>query len=340
MGATSALSTVTLAVVFLTSCSGGSRGPVSAIPLSPGSGDARSYFHRLHAPNAAKSGIYVSSYYGTSIYGFKSNYRRGHGPICTIYTGQADLNDIAADEEGNLIVPLGAPHSVVVYAGPDMCGSELGEFRDPYGDPVAAASINAATGTILVANFDEHGKPEGNIAICTLESGCKQKLKPAFSGVFADGIALAKNGDCWLAAEKPGGIDADLTYWKGCTGAGEAATGFMNGSFGSLSIDKHGNLLSIDHKAGDGGELWVYSGCNPACTVVGGPFGLEGTPFFGALNEKGNRFGVMESAAPTGGTVDIYDYAPTKLTYLYSFDSGFALSSDPYGFAFSPALRQ
>jgi hypothetical protein len=339
MRATSALSTVALATVLLASCSGGSHSPASGIPLSPGWGGAQSYFHRVRAPSAAKTGIYVSSYYGTSIYGFKRNYRRGHGPICAIYTRQVYLNDIAADEEGNLIVPRGT-HSVVVYAGPDMCGSELGEFRDPYGDPVAAASINAATGTILVVNLEDHGKPQGNIAVCALKSGCTQKLKSAFSHDIADGIALAKNGDCWLASEKPGGIDAGLTYWKGCTGAGKAATGFMNGSFGSLSIDKHGNLLSIDHKAGDGGELWVYSGCDPACTVVGGPFRLEGTPFFGALNEKGDKFGVMESAAPTGGTVDIYKYAPTKLTYLYSFDSSFALSSDPYGFAFSPALRQ
>lgn len=339
MRATSALSNAALAAPFLGGCSGASQSPASAMQVTPAWERPQAPFRRVPAPSSAKTGIYVSSYYGTSIYGLKSNYRHGHGPVCTIYTGQVYLNDIAADEEGNLIVPRGT-HSVGVYAGPDMCGSELGEFGDPYGDPVAAASIDVGNGTILIANFQEHGKPEGNVAICTLKSGCTQKLKPAFSGVYADGIALAKDGDCWLASEKPGGIDAGLTYWKGCTGVGKAATGFMNGSFGSLSIDKQGNLLSIDHKAGDGGELWVYSGCNPACTAVGGPFPLEGTPFFGALNDNGDKFGVMESAAPTGGTVDIYAYAPAKLTYLYSFDSGFALSSDPYSLAFSPALQQ
>jgi hypothetical protein len=131
-----------------------------------------------------------------------------------------------------------------------------------------------------------------------------------------------------------------MTYWKGCTGSGQAVSGFRNSWYGSLSIDKQGNLVSVDVHGGAGGQLWVYSGCNPACTTVGGPFALEGNPLEGALNAKGDTFGTIETALPGGGTVDIYKYTPTKLTYEYSFNSSFALVSEPAGFAYSPALNQ
>jgi hypothetical protein len=300
-------------------------------------GETSPPFHRVAAPDSAKRGIYVSSFAGTSIYGFRSNYKQGFGPMCTLYTGQVFVNLIAADPLGNLVVPQNNRRLVKVYQGPNMCGPLLGSLQDPYGQPANAASFNAATGTILVADIESKRGSSGNLAVCSLTSGCTQKLEPKFTGV-ALGVALAKNGDCWLVTENAAFTAAGMTYWRGCSGPGELVTGFKNTSYGSLSIDRHGHLVAVDFKGGGSGQLWVYSGCNPACTVVGGPFALEGQPVSGALNATGENFGTIESEFPYGGTIDIYKYTPTKLTYAYSFDSSFAPVSSPEGFAYSPAL--
>lgn len=259
--------------------------------------------------------------------------------MCTLYTGQVYINDIAADPAGNLIVPQGDPSIVNVYRGPGICGPLLGSVSDPYGQPAGAASLNAATGTIAVADVQGPQSSSGNVAICTLKAGCTRELtNPNITGL-AVGIAMAKNGDCWLSSENASFTGTALTYWAHCTGSGEAATGFLNSSYGSLSIDKHGNLVAVDFQGGTTGQLWVYSGCNPACNVVGGPFPLTGQPWYGALNARGNTFGVMETSL-YGGTVDIYSYTPTKVAYKYSFASGFAIFAAPEGFAYSPALDQ
>jgi len=326
-------------VTFLAACNGTApQSSIEALPNSQILQAPATPFHRILVPDAAKSGIYLSSYHGTSVYGFKSNFKHDHGPMCSVYIGPfRNVNGIAADPEGDLIGPRGSPHSVVVYAGPDLCGPQLGEFSDPFGEPEAAISANAATGTILLADLSgpKHSII-GNIAICTLKSGCTKKLtNPNITG-NGSGVALAKNGDCWLTSENAGSTSVAMTYWPGCTGRGEAATGFNSTSVGSLSLDKQGNLVSVDWDGGNAGQLWVYSGCNPACTLVGGPFALEGNPIYGALNATGDTFGTMESGL--FGIVDIYKYAPMKLTYEYSFNSGIA--SAPLGFAYSPALQQ
>jgi hypothetical protein len=292
------------------------------------------------APARAQNGIYVSAYYVTSVYAFKSDYKQGgNGPKCRLFTGQEDIIEIAADPKGDLILPEGATDSVVVYGGPDLCGPILGTVNDPYGQPVNAASLDAAKGMIVVANLDSASENVGNLAICTLKGGCTEMLTG--SNIVGDGlgVALAKNGDCWLTSAGRG-VGARMTYWPGCTGSGETVTGFKNSYYGSLSIDKRGNLVAVDYEGGESGLLYVYSGCNPACTVVGGPFVLTGNPLEGALNARGDTFGAMETTVFGGGTVDIYKYSPTKITYEYSFNTGVASSALPEGFAYSPALVQ
>jgi hypothetical protein len=321
-------------------CNGArSQSPIGVLPVSPPSQMQRLRFHRFLAPEALKADIYVSSFHGTSVLGFKSGDRRGRGPNCLEYIGRnRHLNFIATDPAGNLIVPEGSPHQVVVYGGPGMCGPELGTFHDRYGQPAAAASFDAVSGTILIADIvGPHRGQVGNIAVCTLKSGCTKMLtNPNIIG-YGTGVALAKSGDCWLSSERTGSPAVAMTYWPRCTGRGEAATGLQGESTGSLSIDQQGNLVSVDWKGGGTGQLWVYSGCNPACMLVGGPFPLQGRPACGAFNATGDQFGVMEEGLI--GIVDIYNYSPTKLTYEYSFDSGIA-TSDPLGFAYSPASNQ
>jgi hypothetical protein len=327
------------AAMLLGACNAGTAtNPLTNAPSASSSG-ARP-FQLIPARDSVRNGIYVSSLDDKLVLGFRSHYHRdhGHGPFCTIYARKAENFDIAADPEGNLIVPQGVNASVAVYGGPAMCGPRLGQFKDQYGLPADAASFNAATGTIVVSNLynPQHELP-GNVAICTLKGGCTEELQLSFPG-YGGGVALAKNGDCWVSIENQTSTGAAMSYWPGCTGSGETVTGFMNTFYGSLSIDKQGNLVSVDAYGGGGGQLWVYSGCNPGCTLVGGPFPLQHNPIFGALNAKGDRFGVMETEFPYAGNVDIYTYSPTKLTYEYSFASHYAPPAGPTGFAYSPAL--
>ncbi|HEY2473564.1 MAG TPA: hypothetical protein VGI19_02065 [Candidatus Cybelea sp.] len=295
------------------------------------------------APGAARKGMYVSSFNGTEVEGFGN---AGKGPLCTVDTGKdAYVNDIAVDPKGNLIVPLGGSKEIAVYRGPGMCGTEVGSFSDPYGQPSDAASLNATTGTIAVANIVGSGSSPGNIAICTLKAGCTKELtNPNIAG-YGGGVAMAPNGDCWLTSDQVGSYyiyPPAMTYWKSCTGSGEAVTGYQNTAYGSISIDSHGDLVSLDL----GGyyqdsQLWVYKGCNPNCTLVGGPFPLHAREVFGGLNQKSDEYGVTEyrGAFYPYSLTDIYRYSPTRVTYKYSFRN-FLGAYEPEGFAFSPSSKR
>lgn len=285
--------------------------------------------HRIVSPDVAKKGIYVSASYGTAVAGFS-----GTNKICQIHTGKVDINAIGVDTEGNLMIPFGKGSEVHVYRGPGLCGGEIGKVHDPYGQAANAASLNAPTGKIVVVNLVTSSK--GNVVVCTLKGGCTTKLDPNPHGEPL-GVAMAKNGDCWVASGSgPPLYTPYLTYWHGCTGKGKAATGLRNEYTGGLSIDKDGNLVSVSF-GGSTGQLWVYSGCNPTCKVVGGPFALQGNVVLGSVNHQSDLFGGMEQPS---GQVGIWEYSPKKLTFKYAFSSGFSASMHPLGFAFSPASAQ
>ncbi len=146
------------------------------------------------------------------------------------------------------------------------------------------------------------------------------------------GVALDTQGNCWASSETKGGT-ALLVYFAGCIGCGQAATGFMNTDYGDLQIDRNGNLVSID-KTGE--QVWVYSGCNPACTVVGGPYALLGEAVAASLNHQAMTLAVGDR---TTGAVDVFYYSPSALTYWYSFNNGLSPSAVIEGVAFNPAVR-
>ncbi|MGA7355799.1 MAG: hypothetical protein WBW76_10255, partial [Candidatus Cybelea sp.] len=132
-----------------------------------------------------------------------------------------------------------------------------------------------------------------------------------------------------------------MTYWKGCSGSGEAVTGYQNKAYGSISIDSHGYLVSLDLGSYyQDSQLWVYKGCNPNCTLVGGPFPLHGREVYGGLNQKSDSYGVTEyrGASYPYTLTDIYKYSPTRVTYKYSFRN-FLGGDSPEGFAFNPSPK-
>jgi hypothetical protein len=292
---------------------------------------ARVAFHGRIAP-ATKNlkGIYGSEFAGSDVYGYARKDEKDNTFKCSV-GGVGSVNDIATDKEGDLIIP-DAFDGVEVYSGPGMCGTLLGTITDSYGQAADAASLDAATGTIVVGNiFDEDDTP-ASISVCTLTGGCTANLTNSNIYELA-GVAIDKKGDCWGDAVNEED-EATLTYFAGCTGSGEATTGFENSSYGGLDIDKDGNLVSIDL---DGDSVYVYSGCNPTCTLVGGPLALHGESVFGHLDKRSGKFIAGDFA---DGALDVYNYTPKSLTYEYSITSGLSPSLEVEGAAFNPESRQ
>jgi hypothetical protein len=282
------------------------------------------------------AGIYVAEYSGSYVYGYRNPNDRNTKPVCRV--AALGVNGFTVDSKGNLVVPSlpGTFGSgvVSVYRGPRLCGKLIGSVTDPYGAAADAATANAESGKIVVANLiTDSSDLAGNVAICTLSKGCTRKLtSPTITGQ-GGGVALAKNGDCWMASENNSSFGAaTLTYFKGCKEPGKAATGWKNAYYGGLVIDRQGNLISVD---GLTPAIWVYRGCDPACGLVAGPFPLEGGSFYGSLNANGNELAIGDFQY---AQADVYKYSPKKLTYLYSFNKDLFPGDHVEAASFSPSL--
>jgi hypothetical protein len=308
-------------------------------PILP---DAKRQLRFVHAKGSAPGGIYVNQFYGTAVFGYQHKNTGNNPPMCQVQTGTSSatssVNGIAVDGKGNLIVPFGVNAttgyaSVNVYQGPGMCGKQIGSVTDPYGQASDAFSFDAVNGTIVVGNIFDTGGAAGSVSVCTLAGGCTVNLTNAQMYKVA-GVVMDKSGNCWASAEDSYGV-GNLTYFASCTGAGQAATGFMNTDYGGLDIDASGNLVSVD-KAGL--QVFVYKGCNPACTLVGGPFPLQGESVFGAVNHQSMAFVAGDTL---NGTADVYYYTPTSLTYWYSIsNNGLSVSLTVEGVAYNKSSKQ
>jgi hypothetical protein len=289
------------------------------------------------ATDAAKSGIYVSGYFGSSsvVYGYRQNNRGNDPPDCSRTSLPAAV-DVAADAKGYLMVPQG--NELTIFRGPRTCGKQLAQLGIGLGGyAVDAASADAAHGTIAVASVQD-GSGYGSVQVCMLRTGCRTYLTNSDMN-FVLGVAIANDGDCWGASQQglSMGYAAVLTYFKGCSGSGETATGYQNASSGGLDIDKNGNLVSISCSATGCSTpaVYVYSGCKPQCKEIGGPFSLRGTARYGHLNQNSTRLAMADYQF---GQVDVYRYSPTAITYLYSFNNG--LNSNIAGASYSPRSAQ
>ncbi len=337
------LVTTTLSIAFLLPLLSGCAGRVSPPALS--AQPASVIPDWMHAPvmealpaqrmvfdSRPKSGIYAAEFYGPDLFAYRNPERRDRKPLCKV--AAEFVNGLGVDGAGNLIVPNGYPPQVSVYRGPGLCGKLLGTISDPYGQPSDAASADAAKGTIVVANIEKSKTVlVGNIAVCTLSKGCTRELRSPNIKYYGGGVALAKNGDCWMASENnPALSAAALTYFKRCKGSGKAARGWKNAYYGGLIIDKNGNLISIDFNTP---ALWVYKGCDPTCHVVAGPFALQGSSFYGSLNANGDELALGDSQY---GQVDVYRYSPKALRYQYSFSKGLNESYHVEAACFTPAF--
>ena len=288
------------------------------------------------APALLKNGVYVAAYFANEILAYDYfTQKDNRPPVCEI-PGKYVVN-VATDKVGRLIDPDGGSRSVTVFGGPAVCGAQLGKFADSYGQPSDAATHDAASDTIYVANLQATNQQYGNVSVCTLAHGCTRVLgNPAIAGqLFA--VAEDRAGNVYASGyAQASGSGASLVLWKGGTGKGAVMHAYRNVWPGGLDFDTNGNLLAVDTFANKTGALWVYSGCPAACTAHG-PFALKGESVYGKVNAAGTIF---EAADFEYGQVDVYRYNGTRgITYLYSFNDGLDSGADVEGIAIDPAAE-
>jgi len=341
-----------VAAALLASCSGGNLGSMTS--SVPGTGSSASKYQALHkagavsiipksalpkgpvklkgrqAPPQEMKGIYVAQFFGSTVNGYTKNNSGNGAAICTV--PGSSVNNVATDTAGNLIVP-DAFSGVVVYPGPTMCGSgSPTTITDSYGQASDAAAVNALTGTTVVGNI----LGPGYVIACT--SGVCTSLTPSSQGIGeVAGVAMDAAGDCWADSFNAAFTAVVLTYWAGCTGTGQNATGWSNTGYGGIDIDNSGNVVSFNWHGSAGTDLWVYSGCNPACTGVSDNTLTNNTAIFGHIGKHGQR---LVAGAYLKGQADIYQYSPSTLTYYYSFNNGLSVTGDTEGAAYSPSSKK
>jgi hypothetical protein len=348
---TSALCT-TVAIGLISGCASNVSPSNSAIP-SAGSASrpisvyddsapplAVSVLHEI-IPEAKKkepsSGIYVSEFGETELLGYAADNKANKGPICTVQ-GVSSVNGVAVDLKGNLIDPDGGSGYVIIFQGPDMCPTkEVGLISDTFGQPSDASTADGATDTIAVGNIVDKGSAPGSLSICTLKAGsCATNLTNT-AIYHAGGVAMSPSGNCWLDAKTTSTGGAALIYFKGCKGGGVVAKGFKQTYYGGIDIDNKGQLVVNDL---DSEDTYIYSGCDPTCKVIGGPFMLKGESFFGKLNAANTDFAAVDR---TNGAVDVYSYNGKSIKYEYSFTKGLTVSGSkivPEGIAQLPRSKE
>jgi len=342
----------TVAAALLASCSGGNMGSMTS--SVPGTQSGASKVQSLHhagpvafiprsvlpkghvklkgrqAPSSAIKGSYASEFYGGFINGYTKNNSSNNPSICTV--SDASVNNFGVDTQGSLVVP-DAFSGVQVFS-PGMCGSLAATITDTYGQASDAASVNAMTGPIVVGNI----LGPGFAVVCTVSSLSCTQLTPSSAGIGEiAGVAMDAAGNCYADSFNAAFTAVILTYWAGCTGTGQAATGFLNTGYGGVDIDNHGNIVTFNWHGSAGTDLWVYSGCNPACTDVSDNSLTNNSALFGHIGKQGQRLIV---GAYLAGQADIYQYSPTTLTYYYSFNNGLSASGLVEAAAYSPSSKK
>lgn len=306
---------VCASVVLLAACSSGGSLVSPSVeaqaiqPLRTGRDALR--VSKTAAPLGLKLGLYVLA--SANVYGFPTDNHENSPPFCSL--GGFTNSNIAFDAKGRMIAPDFASSTITVYAAPTIsraCGKILGVVRDPYGQPVDAASVDAVKGRIVVV-------AQQQVDICSLQRGCTKSLPGPYLEAPAS-VALSRNGDCWAEGDAVSGPGI-LYYFKGCDTGGQVTSGYEGGgdNAGGLDIDKYGNIVSIFANYGNSPALYVYSGCSPACTLLSGPLPLHGNGTYGHLNKDSTEFAAADSQY---SSIDVYKYSPTSLKYQYGFNNG------------------
>ncbi|MBV9263621.1 MAG: hypothetical protein JO324_04805 [Candidatus Eremiobacteraeota bacterium] len=338
------LLTTMLLAGSLLACSSGygvQQNHVSVMPVELRSSDILAKVRAdtgRRSPDTATLGIYAVASQSV-VNGYPFNDRANAPPVCSVGGFNSIENTgIAVDRKGDLLVTDEGTNTITIFKGPGLCGPKLGTITDP--TVKWFQDVASRDGQTIVAGFNKqpHVSVVPGVAVCTLSGGCTHHLSLGLGVGLILGVAVAPNGDCWATAQAKQG--KFLVYFAHCSHDGVVATGLAaDDPPGSLDIDAKGDLVvTADAAAAD---LRIYSGCNPACTPVGGPFPLRGNAaLHGHLDGSANKFIVSERGLGSGmGQLDVYSYSPTAVTYLYSITNGLTLP-DGAAAAFCPNSKE
>lgn len=298
-----------------------------------------SVLHEI-VPEAKKkpptTGIYVSEFGLTDLLGYAADNKANKAPICTVQ-GVSSVNGVAVDLKGNLIDPDGGSGYVIVFKGPGMCPKkQLGLISDTYGQPSDASTPTARpTRSPSATSWVRARRREACHSAPSKPARVRRTSPTASSTTRAASRCRPAATVGWTRRRVPPAARR-LVYFKGCAGGGAVAKGFKQTYYGGIEIDNKGQLIINDL---DGEDTYIYSGCNPTCKVVGGPFMLKGESFFGKLNAANTDYAAVDR---TNGDVDIYSYTGKAIKYEYSFSKGITLSSSivPEGVAQLPRSKE
>jgi hypothetical protein len=287
-------------------------------------------------------GIYAmvatSGYTTAFVYAYPDPDTSNGPPVCSIGPVKS-TRGLAIDRKGDLLVGTRSgsrTSTVTIYKGPGLCGPELGSIANPYGNyPTDVASRDAQNGRIVVGNESGIVHRRAGVTVCTLSGGCTANLMaPTLYNVAS--VAIAPNGDCWATGWN--GIEYILFYFAQCRHRGVIATGYQAGRASTaLDIDGNGNLVTIGGYGDSPSSLYIYSGCNPSCKLVGGPFQLQGSSRGGHLDASSKQFVAADSQYDQ---LDIYSYSTSGIKYEYSINNGLPPSATVTGAAFSPSSKE
>jgi hypothetical protein len=296
---------------------------------------------RRDQADAVTPGIYVD-FFGldsTTIYGYPDPDKSNGPPVCSVGPIATDYANIAVDRQGDLIV-LYDDNIITVFAGPGLCGPELGSINDPYfgvvfGNSIASRNVQGPSGRIVVGSgVPKRERGHGGVSVCTLSGGCAPPIGRKYVNTVVS-VALAPNGDCWASGYNELSFDG-LVYFAHCRGPAVPVTGATGD--GNLDIDANGNLVQGPAPE-EGGGLTIYSGCNPACKLVGGPFSFQENGTFEKLDASSKHF-IVAAGTFSQPKLDVYAYSTTGIKYEYSISKGLSPSDVVSGAAFSPGSKE
>ncbi len=178
----------------------------------------------------------------SGIDGFPTNNRKNDGPFCSLGGISSGVQSIAFDRKGNMIGPDYNSSTITVNGAPtkrQACGKVVGMIQDSFSQPTDAASLDAATGRIVVIANRE-------VNVCSLRHGCTKRLNAPFLNLSAS-IALSHDGDCWAEADEASGPGV-LYYFKGCNPICAPVSGPLplvgNGTYVHLNKDSTGSAVA------------------------------------------------------------------------------------------------
>ncbi|MGA8476131.1 MAG: hypothetical protein WB681_13855 [Candidatus Cybelea sp.] len=124
-------------------------------------------------------------------------------------------------------------------------------IADSYGQASDAAAVEAATGSIVVANI----LGPGFVVVCTRPAFRAPSLHLA-PPVSAKLRALRwMRQACYADSYNAAFTAVELTYWAGCSGTGTALSGFLNTGYGGVDIDNKGNIATLNWHGSAGADL-------------------------------------------------------------------------------------